>query len=71
MKYRVLHKTVYDYSEAVSVCHSTAHLQPDGVVEVRPSDLRWQRELKRSSSTILHRLNTLLGTQAVTRLVVK
>jgi hypothetical protein len=50
---------------------STAHLQPDGVVEVRPSDQRWQKELRRSSSTILHRLNTLLGTHAVRRLVVK
>ena len=50
---------------------STVRLQPDGVVEVRPSDQRWQRELKRSSSTILRRLNTLLGTHAVTRLVVK
>jgi len=28
VKYRVRHKTVYDYSEAVSICHSTAHVQP-------------------------------------------
>jgi predicted nucleic acid-binding Zn ribbon protein len=50
---------------------STAHLQPEGVVEVTPSDQRWQTELKRSSPTILHRLNRLLGTDAVRRLVVK
>ncbi len=50
---------------------STVRLQADGVVEVSPADQRWQRELKRSSSMILCRLNSLLGTQSVTRLVVK
>lgn len=28
MRYRVLHKTEYEYAEPVSICHSTAHLQP-------------------------------------------
>ncbi len=28
MKYRVTHRTTYEYSEAVSLCHSMAHLQP-------------------------------------------
>jgi len=30
MKYRVQHQTVYDYSEPVALCHSTAHLRPRG-----------------------------------------
>ncbi len=50
---------------------STVRLQADGVVEVFPADQRWHRELKRSSSMILSRLNGLLGTQSVTRLVMK
>ena len=28
MKYRVHHETIYDYSEPVSICHSTAHVSP-------------------------------------------
>lgn len=55
-----------------ALCRVTAvRLQLDGSVEVQPSDQRWQRELKRSSSMILGRLNTLLGAGTVTRLVVK
>jgi hypothetical protein len=50
---------------------STAHLHADGVVEVQPADQRWQTELKRASPMILTRLHTLLGTHAVTRLIVK
>jgi hypothetical protein len=50
---------------------STVKLQEDGSVEVHPADLRWCKELKRSSTMILGRLNTLLGTNAVSRLVVK
>ena len=50
---------------------STVRLQPEGVVEVIPADQRWHKELKRSSSMILARLNTLLGAQAVMRLVMK
>jgi len=50
---------------------SAVRLQPDGVVEVHPADQRWHKELKRSSSMILARLNALLGAKAVTRLVVK
>jgi hypothetical protein len=46
-------------------------LQPDGSVEVRAVDQRWQRELKRSSNMILSKLNGLLGAQAITRLHVK
>jgi hypothetical protein len=50
---------------------STVHLQPDATVDVHPTDPRWQKELKRSSSVILARLNTLLGAGAITRLDVK
>ncbi len=50
---------------------TTVRLQPDGVVEVHPADVRWHKELKRSASVILTRLNTLLGTNVVTRLIVK
>jgi hypothetical protein len=50
---------------------STVRLQADGSVDVHPADQRWQKELKRSSSMILQRLNGLLGANTVTRLVVK
>ena len=50
---------------------SSVRLQPDATVDVHPVDQRWQKELKRSSSMILARLNTLLGAGAIARLVVK
>jgi hypothetical protein len=50
---------------------TTVHLQGDGGVEVRTADARWQKELKRSAAMVVTRLNTLLGSNAVTRLVVK
>ena len=50
---------------------TSVRLQADGAVEVHSADQRWHKELKRSSSMILIRLNTLLGTDAVPRLVVK
>jgi len=50
---------------------SSVKLQADGSVDVHPADPRWCKELKRSSTIILGRLNTLLGTNSVTRLVVK
>jgi len=50
---------------------SAVRLQSDGSVEVQPADQRWHKELQRSASMILTRLNALLGPQAVTRLVVK
>jgi hypothetical protein len=50
---------------------SSVRLQGDGLVEVSAEDQRWHKELKRSSSIILTRLNRLLGTNAVSRLVVK
>ena len=50
---------------------SSVRLGADGVVEVSAADQRWHTELKRSSSMILKRLNGLLGTDAVSRLVVK
>ena len=50
---------------------STVRLQPDGCVDVHPADQRWQKELKRSSSMILSRLCSLLGSDAVKRIVVK
>ncbi len=50
---------------------TTVRLQPDGVVEVKPADQRWNKELRRSSSMILTRLIGLLGTGSVSRIVVK
>jgi Dna[CI] antecedent DciA-like protein len=50
---------------------STVRLQAGGSVDVHPADQRWHKELKRSSSMILERLNALLGANTVTRLVVK
>ena len=50
---------------------STVRLQQDGTVEIHPADQRWHKELKRSSALILARLNTLLGSDVVTRLMVK
>ena len=50
---------------------ATPRLCPDGSVEVRAADQRWQRELKRSSSIILNKLNGLLGAQAICKLHVK
>ena len=50
---------------------STVRLQADGSVDVHPADQRWHTELRRSASMILARLNMLLGTGAVTRLVLK
>lgn len=50
---------------------TTVRLQADGVVDVHPADVRWTKELKRSSSMILTRLIGLLGTGAITRIVVK
>jgi predicted nucleic acid-binding Zn ribbon protein len=50
---------------------TTVRLQPDGVVDVTAADQRWRAELKRSAPMILTKLNALLGTKAVTRLVVK
>lgn len=46
-------------------------LQADGSVAVEASDLRWKKELQRSSSLIKRRLNDLLGTEAVPRLTLK
>jgi hypothetical protein len=50
---------------------STVRLQPDGSIEVQAADQRWRRELKRSSSIILAKLNALLGPQAIGKLHVK
>lgn len=50
---------------------TTVRLQPDGVVEARAADQRWNTELKRSSSMILTRLIGLLGTDSITRIVVR
>ena len=47
---------------------TSARLQPNGVVEVRPSDSRWNKELKRSSNVILSRLKGLVGDDSVQRL---
>jgi Dna[CI] antecedent, DciA len=49
---------------------TTVRLQPGGLVEVRPADARWHREVKRSSGVILTRLKTLLGADHVSRLSV-
>ena len=45
-------------------------LQPNGVVEVTPSDPRWTSALKRSSSMVLTRLKGLLGDENVVRITV-
>ena len=50
---------------------TTVHLQPEGLVEVRCVDQRWDKELRRSSSMILTRLIGLLGVDSVKRVVVK
>ena len=50
---------------------STVRLQADGSIVVQPADQRWQKELRRSSPMILQRLNTLLGSNAIARIVVK
>ena len=47
---------------------TSVRLQPHGVVEVLPSDARWNKELKRSSNMILARLKGLLGADSVQRL---
>ena len=49
---------------------TTVRLQSNGLVEIVPSDARWNRELKRSSSMILTRLKGLLGNDNVLRLSV-
>ena len=50
---------------------TAVRLQPDGVVDVHTNDQRWTKELRRSSSMILTRLVSLLGTGSITRIVVK
>jgi hypothetical protein len=50
---------------------TTVRLQPDGSVDVHPADQRWHKELKRSSAVILERLNSLLGVDALKRIVVR
>ena len=49
---------------------TTVRLQPNGLVEVHPSDARWDSALKRSSSMILTRLKGLLGDANVARIIV-
>ena len=50
---------------------SRVRLQSDGSVEIYAADQRWQKELRRSSHMIRTRLQGLLGTAAIDRLVVK
>lgn len=50
---------------------STVRLLADASVEVRATDQRWRRELKRSSGMILTRLISLLGPETITTLHVK
>jgi predicted nucleic acid-binding Zn ribbon protein len=38
----------------------------DGVLFVTPKDPRWSREITRASDTLLHRVQELLGSDAVT-----
>jgi len=49
---------------------TTVRLQPNGLIEVFPSDPRWNSALKRSSSLILTRLKGLLGDHNVARISV-
>jgi len=50
---------------------SRVRLQSDGSVDVQAADQRWHKELSRSAPVILNRLKTLLGADAVKRVVVK
>ena len=49
---------------------TTVRLIRDGLLQVTAADERWVRELRRSASTIVARLKTLLGTDVVTRIEV-
>ena len=49
---------------------STARLGPQHTLEVTAGDERWARELRRSASTIVPRLNALLGSDVVTHIAV-
>jgi hypothetical protein len=49
---------------------SKVRLQPEGLVEVYVADQRWHRELKRSAAMIQTRLTSLLGPDAVKRIIV-
>jgi predicted nucleic acid-binding Zn ribbon protein len=50
---------------------SAVRLQADGSVDVLAADQRWHRELKRSSSIILAKLQALLGQESIRTLRVK
>jgi len=50
---------------------STAIQLEQGVLVVETSSAQWTAEIRRSSSTILSRLQALLGAEAVTRLDVR
>lgn len=43
----------------------------DGVLTVRPRDLRWAREIERAADTIVLRMQHLLGPDAIVRLKVR
>jgi predicted nucleic acid-binding Zn ribbon protein len=47
--------------------HTVVHLDEEGVLHVKASDARWAREVRRSSTLILSRLEPLLGAGTVTR----
>ena len=49
---------------------TTVRFQEPDVVEVTAADQRWRKELERSKPIILDRLKALLGSSAVTRVVV-
>ena len=46
-------------------------LEPDGVISIHSADPRWKRELLRSSTVILSRLQALLGPASVRRLSIQ
>jgi predicted nucleic acid-binding Zn ribbon protein len=46
-------------------------LRPDGTLRIRVADPHWRREIDRSRDLILARLQTLLGREAVRRLVME
>jgi predicted nucleic acid-binding Zn ribbon protein len=47
---------------------TTVNLLENGTVEVTAEDLTWRREIKRSQSMILSRLQDLVGPKAVTKI---
>jgi hypothetical protein len=63
-------RTTFAWSVAVgpALARATDVELSDGVLRVTPKDARWGREIDRAGATILARLQSLLGRDAVTRI---